>query len=108
MITLATDCPHPVIVIPHARGGCSEPLIPCDWDKAQHRHPNPVPEWRWKHAIACNLIITGRSAKLKDGNYWITGKVIWVGDGEPDTSCKCLIMCYYDGTPISIEHHQIR
>ena len=71
-----------------------EKLFPCtDWDKAEWRYPNPVPEWRESHAIACNVTITGRTIVHAKGGLWKRGKLTWVGDGEPDTFSPCLVAC---------------
>ena len=68
-----------------------EELLPCDdWDKAEFRWPNPIPEWREKHAIAVNVEITGRTFQRIPwhvGDDWIRVKLTWLKDGgEPDTS----------------------
>ena len=61
-------------------------LLPCDdWDKAEFRWPNPIQEWREKHAIACNIEITGRTVRLIRGGSWVRVRFTWVGDDEPDT-----------------------
>ena len=67
--------------------GRTERLLPSEWDKAQFRWPNPVPGWETKHAIACNVEITGRTFQYRGGTYYVRIRMIWVGDGEPDTDC---------------------
>jgi hypothetical protein len=62
-------------------------LLPCDdWDRASFRWPNPIPEWRESHAIACNVEITGRTIQRYNGALWVRVKITWVGDREPDTT----------------------
>jgi hypothetical protein len=69
-------------------GGRCEPLFACtDWDQAEFRWPNPIHEWREKHAIACNIEITGRTFQYRRSNWCVRVRIIWVGDGEPNTSC---------------------
>lgn len=100
--------PHPVITTGN-RGGIAEPLIPCtDWKAADYRYPNPVPEWRWKHAIACRLTLTGKAVKWQHGAYWRTGRLTWIGDCEPDQTMPCSIRCHPDGTPYTLERHEVR
>lgn len=78
--------------------GFAEPLRACtDWDKATHRHPNPIREWRWKHDIACNVFFTGSTPRLAGGAWWRRGLVVWVGDGEPDQTSPADIRCEADG-----------
>ena len=62
-------------------------LLPCDdWDKAEFRWPNPIPEWQQSHAIAVNVEVTGRTIRYYSGEAWVRVKLTWVGDGEPDTT----------------------
>jgi hypothetical protein len=57
------------------------------WDGCDFRYPNPIREWATKHAIACNVHITGRTFqdRMGDGRRWVRVKIEWVGDGEPNT-----------------------
>ena len=62
-------------------------LLPCDdWDKAEFRWPNPIPEWREKHATAVNVEITGTTVRRKWYGGWVRVKMTWVKEDEPDTS----------------------
>ena len=66
-----------------------EELLPCDdWDKAEFRWPNPIPEWRENHATAVNVEITGRTLQRipwHEGSDWIRVKLTWLtDDGEPN------------------------
>lgn len=66
--------------------GRVEELMPCDWDQASFRYPNPIQEWREKHAIACNVQITGRTFQVKHGVISaVKVRIEWVGDDEPNT-----------------------
>lgn len=79
----------------------AEQLFPCtDWDMAEYRYPNPIPEWREKHATACNVKHTGRTIQRHSGAYWIKGEVEWVGDGEPSTFCCCWILVDFNGKEV--------
>jgi hypothetical protein len=66
--------------------GRTEKLLPSDWDRAQFRFPNPIPGWEVSRAIACNVDITGRTFQERGrGNWFVKVRLIWVGDGDPDT-----------------------
>lgn len=62
------------------------------WPGCDFRWPNPVPAWREKHAIACNVHVSGRKARwgadlgLGHG-WWVRVKIEWVGDCEASTFC---------------------
>lgn len=99
----ATKYPHPIVRMAGVRGGIAEPLIPSDWSAASHRYPNPVNAWRWKHAIACRIELTGEKVKLINGCFWRAGRIVWVGDCEPDTTSACLVRCHADGEPFSVD-----
>lgn len=80
-----------------------ECLLPCDdWDDADFRWPNPIPEWRTSRAIACNVHVTGRTVQYRMGSFWVRCTVEWVGDGEPNTSCKGWI--FFDNRA-ALEYH---
>jgi hypothetical protein len=60
------------------------------WPGCDFRYPNPIPEWRTKHAIACNVHVTGRTTRHGSdiGQYdgwWVRVQIEWVGDCEPST-----------------------
>lgn len=77
---------------------CSEALFACtDWDAAEFRYPNPIPSKRYDWATACNIRQTGKKIISLNGACWLRGQVEWVGDGEPSTFCKCLILCDWNG-----------
>ncbi len=86
-------------------GGRCEVLLPSDWDKAATRFPNPFPDWRVKHAIACNVEITGTKPIRKNGDCWLRGKLTWVGDGELDVVAKCLVRVDFYLNPMKMERH---
>lgn len=68
-----------------------ERLLPGDdnvchgWPGCDFRYPNPVPGWEKKHAIACNVTVTGKTLQRRDGSLWVRCRVEWVGDCEPST-----------------------
>ena len=49
----------------------------------QYRYPDPV--FGAKHAIACNIEITGRTQQWKWGGCWVKIRIEWVGDCAPST-----------------------
>jgi len=58
-----------------------------DWS-CDFRWPNPVEAWREKHAIACNVTITGKTLQLRNGgDLYVRVRIEWVMDGEPNTHC---------------------
>lgn len=60
--------------------------FPCrDWDKAEYRYPTALSDF------AVNIEITGRKEYWRDGTSWVRGRVTFVGDCEPDTSCGCWV-----------------
>ena len=73
--------------------GRTEKLLPSDWDRAAFRFPNPIPGWEAKHAIACNVAITGRTFQRRKGAYYVKARIEWVGDGEPSTYGDAWILC---------------
>ena len=74
-----------------------ERLLPCDdWDKADFRWPNPIPEWRTKHAIACNVEVTGRVYRWIDGKAWMRVKFTWVGDGTQNIVTRGMVLVESD------------
>jgi hypothetical protein len=80
-----TDLPAGAVI--RLDTGRCEPVKRCDdWDRATHRFPNPIPQWRWAHAIACRITSTGRQLHRYNGALWVRVRVTWVGDCEPDTS----------------------
>ena len=94
--------PNPIIWRPELKSrGLAECIRPCtDWDQATHRYPNPIGEWRWKHATACNVWITGTVIIQRSECWWKRGQIEFVGDGEPNTLCPCLIRVDGMGRPI--------
>ena len=67
-----------------------EKLLPGDdacgsWQGCDFRYPNPVQGWEVKHAIACNVSITGRTMQIVNGSRCVRVKIEWVGDCEPST-----------------------
>lgn len=69
--------------------GRCEQLAACDdWDAADFRFADPIFRDR---GIACKVEATGRTYQRRGGAFWVRGKVTWVGDGEPDTTCGCWI-----------------
>ena len=80
------------VILDHKNIG--ELLMPGDpepvgdgWPGCDFRFPNPIFEWREKHAIACNVHVTGRTLQLRDSCSFVRVKVEWVGDCEPSTYC---------------------
>jgi hypothetical protein len=70
----------------------AEALYPCDdWDRAEFRYPNPIADWRKKHATACNVKLTGKAIISAEGALWRRGQVEWVQDDEPSTFSGCLV-----------------
>ena len=58
---------------------CDSSFAGCDF-----RFPNPVREWHFDHAIACNVSVTGRTVQFRHGSEtWVRAKIEFVGDGEP-------------------------
>ena len=55
------------------------------WDGCDFRYPNPVLGWEKKHAIACNVHVTGRKIRRRNGSQWVRVRIEWVGDCEPST-----------------------
>lgn len=70
-----------------------ERLLPCDWDQAEFRWPNPIEQWREIHAIAIKVVITGRSFVRHGGEYWAKVQIEWVGDGESSTFTSGWLLC---------------
>lgn len=73
--------------------GRTEKLLPSDWDRAAFRFPNPIPGWETKHAIACNVTVTGRTFQWRKGAFYVKARMEWVGDGEPSTFSEGWIFC---------------
>ena len=55
------------------------------WDGCDFRFPNPVRGWEVKHAIACNVHVTGRTVQRRHGSDWVRVRVEWVQDCEDNT-----------------------
>ena len=90
-----------LIELNNGRPHVAERLLPCtDWDKAEFRYPNPIKDWKESRAIACNVKITGEQIVPRLGGFYKRGMVTWVGDGEPDSHCKCWIPVFWDGEVI--------
>lgn len=71
---------------------------PCgSWAGCEFRWPSPVFGWREKHAIACNVTITGRALTRWGGDLWVRVKVEWVGDGEPSTETRGWLLVPWGG-----------
>jgi hypothetical protein len=51
----------------------------------EFRYPNPVRGWEEKHAIACNVVVTGRTTQRRGGENWVRVRIEWVGDCEAST-----------------------
>jgi hypothetical protein len=99
MPTELTELPEGAFI--RLDSGRSDPVKRClDWDKATHRFPNPLPQWRWKHAIACRITATGRQLQRHGGALWRRIRITWVGDCEPDTHSGAWLLVDYDGNPI--------
>jgi hypothetical protein len=47
--------------------------------------------------IACNVEVTGRKPRWFGGSWWMRVKIIFVGDGEPDTITRGWTPCNYLG-----------
>lgn len=77
---------HVGSVVELSASGRCEALLPSDWDRAAFRYPNPIMGWEEKHAIACNIEISGRTFQRRSGGtYWVKVRITWVGDGELNT-----------------------
>jgi len=93
--------PYPIVVHLGSRNKLDEIVAPCDdWDRADYRYPNPVPEWRRKHATACRLAFSGSQIVKRNGSTYRRGRITWVRDDEPDTYSPCLILVDWRGEPI--------
>lgn len=62
------------------------------WAGCQFRWPNPVLPWQTKHAIACDVTITGSTLQRRHGGLYVRVKVVWVQDGEPNTNSRGWIL----------------
>jgi hypothetical protein len=63
----------------------SERLLPCEWDAAEFRYPCLALHAEKIKGVACNVEITGRTFKVREGQRWVRCRVEFVGDGEPST-----------------------
>ena len=66
--------------------GTGRNLLASDWEKAAFRVETgrPVIE-----SLAVNVKVIGRTAQILHGRgWWVRIVVVFVGDGEPDQTCK--------------------
>lgn len=63
----------------------SERLLPSDWEAAEFRFPCWALHSNKVKGVACNVTVTGRTFKAREGQLWIRCKVEFVGDEEPST-----------------------